>query len=368
VPGDQYINITTGDITVFTAPGSPPPPAPGDGVHRTAGAIGGGLAFKDLVPTGLKDLGDVTITTPVTNQLLRFNTDHWENWTADYYNAATAYSKVEVDTKLATLTTTLEHEESVMAIANDPPAVPTLNDLYITGTVPTGLWAGHAGKLARWDGTAWQFADPRTNETHLVEDVAETWHWNGTAWVKVAVATTATAVSTTPVGTIIQSVLTPQQFQTAMGADGSKWRLAAGGDCTGTAYATLTGATTLPDLRGSFLRMAGQSLSGWDGGALNGFTEDSTARPKNAFTGSTNYAGGHTHNLWTRRMNAYSGAGYYPAAQTVGEGISAGGVTDVSGTWMNSDGEHSHTTTVTGGGDAETKPKTYSVNYFIKVN
>jgi hypothetical protein len=114
--------------------------------------------------------------------------------------------------------------------------------------------------------------------------------------------------------------------------------------------------------------MAGQSLSGWDGGALNGFTEDSTARPKNAFTGSTNYAGGHTHNLWTRRMNSYSGAGYYPAAQTVGEGISAGGVTDVSGTWMNSDGEHSHTTTVTGGGDAETKPKTYSVNYFIKVN
>jgi hypothetical protein len=365
IAGDQYIDLSTGNVTVFTAAAGTNPASPPD---RNVGNVIGGASPKDLVPNGLNDLNDVTITTPVTNQLLRFNTDHWENWTADYYNAATAYSKVEVDTKLATLTTTLEHEESVMAIANDPPAVPTLNDLYITGTVPTGLWAGHAGKLARWDGTAWQFADPRTNETHLVEDVAETWHWNGTAWVKVAVATTATAVSTTPVGTIIQSVLTPQQFQTAMGADGSKWRLAAGGDCTGTAYATLTGATTLPDLRGSFLRMAGQSLSGWDGGALNGFTEDSTARPKNAFTGSTNSAGGHTHNLWSRRMNAYSGAGYYSAAQTVGEGIMAGGATDVSGRWMDSDGAHSHTTTVTGGGDAETKPKSYAVNYFIKVN
>jgi hypothetical protein len=114
--------------------------------------------------------------------------------------------------------------------------------------------------------------------------------------------------------------------------------------------------------------MAGQSLSGWDGGALNAFSGDSTKLPNTAFTGTTNSAGGHTHSLWSRRMNAYSGAGYYSAAQTVGEGISAGGVTDVSGRWMDSDGAHSHTTTVTGGGDAETKPKSYAVNYFIKVN
>jgi hypothetical protein len=67
-------------------------------------------------------------------------------------------------------------------------------------------------------------------------------------------------------------------------------------------------------------------------------------------------------------MNAYSGAGYSAATGTLSEGINAAGVTDVSGPWMDSDGAHSHTTTVTGGGDAETKPKTYSVNYFIKVN
>jgi hypothetical protein len=67
-------------------------------------------------------------------------------------------------------------------------------------------------------------------------------------------------------------------------------------------------------------------------------------------------------------MNAYSGAGYSPAAQTVGEGISAGGVTNVSGRWMDSDGAHTHTLSVTGGGDTETKPKSYAVNYYIKIN
>jgi hypothetical protein len=35
---------------------------------------------------------------------------------------------------------------------------------------------------------------------------------------------------------------------------------------------------------------------------------------------------------------------------------------------MDSDGDHSHTVQITGGGDAETKPKSYAVNYFIKVN
>jgi hypothetical protein len=343
--------------------------APTDGQYLKYNAAGTNWIPATPV-TNLDGLTDVTLATPSDGQLLKFNgtSGQWENITPNYLNPTNGYNKVEIDNKINSLVTGLEHYESVLSRTDTPPATPAANDLYIVGTTPTGLWAGQANKLARWDGTAWQFADPRTNETHLVEDVAETWHWNGTAWVKVAAATTATAVSTTPVGTIIQSVLTPQQFQTAMGADGSKWRLAAGGDCTGTAYATLTGATTLPDLRGSFLRMAGQSLSGWDGGALNGFTEDSTARPKNAFTGSTNSAGVHTHGLWSRRMNAYSGAGYSPAAQTVGEGINAGGVTNVSGRWMDSDGSHSHTVQITGGGDAETKPKSYAVNYFIKVN
>jgi hypothetical protein len=32
------------------------------------------------------------------------------------------------------------------------------------------------------------------------------------------------------------------------------------------------------------------------------------------------------------------------------------------------DGNHAHTVTINGGGDTETKPKSYAVNYYIKVN
>jgi len=117
----------------------------------------------------------------------------------------------------------------------------------------------------------------------------------------------------------------------------------------------------LPDLRGQFVRGAGPRTGAI--GSRHGYT---TARPNTAFTGSTNTAGVHTHGLWSRRMNAYSGAGYSPAAQTVGEGIDARGTTNVSGRWMDSDGDHSHTTTVTGGGDAETAPDHVVLAYIIK--
>jgi hypothetical protein len=36
--------------------------------------------------------------------------------------------------------------------------------------------------------------------------------------------------------------------------------------------------------------------------------------------------------------------------------------------YTSTDGAHTHTVQITGGGDAETKPKSYAVNYFIKVN
>jgi hypothetical protein len=87
--------------------------------------------------------------------------------------------------------TGLEHEEAVLSITNQPPASPTVGDLYIAFASPQGAWVGHANELCLWDGTAWQFSAPRTNESHLVEDVGEIWHWNGTKWVKVAQGSTA---------------------------------------------------------------------------------------------------------------------------------------------------------------------------------
>jgi len=153
-----------------------------------------------------------------------------------------------------------------------------------------------------------------------------------------------------------------------MGATAPRgWLLANGQTFDPTAFPELAKVfptNQLPDLRGAYLRGAGQGTNGWGSAAnvVGGRQEDSTAKPKIDFT--TDRQGAHTHNLWSRRMNAYSGAGYSPAAQTVGEGISARGVTDVSGRWMDSDGDHSHT--ITGGGDAETRPKTVFINYIFK--
>jgi microcystin-dependent protein len=123
---------------------------------------------------------------------------------------------------------------------------------------------------------------------------------------------------------------------------------------------TLLGTTNVPDLRGYFSRAIK------DGQTPLTKTAWTTGKSKTDLTGTTNTAGVHTHGLWSRRMNAYSGAGYSPAAQTVGEGISAGGVTNVSGRWMDSDGDHSHTVTINGGGDAETAPDHYTSVRCIK--
>lgn len=44
--------------------------------------------------------------------------------------------------------------------AASPPAVPVQGALYALGSVPTQAWAGQAGQLAYWDGTAWLFLAP----------------------------------------------------------------------------------------------------------------------------------------------------------------------------------------------------------------
>lgn len=54
-----------------------------------------------------------------------------------------------------------------------------------------------------------------------------------------------------PVGTIIHSMLSVAQFSTQYG---DNWVLADGRSITGTLYASVTGATNIPDMRGKALR------------------------------------------------------------------------------------------------------------------
>jgi hypothetical protein len=113
--------------------------------------------------------------------------------------------------------------------------------------------------------------------------------------------------------------------------------------------------------------MAGQSLSGWDGGALNAFSGDSTKRPNTAFTGTTNNTGDHNH---TNGAASWGGDAIWYGSKLMGSNKRVSNWSDWSGAnpYTSTDGAHTHTVQITGGGDAETKPKSYAVNYFIKVN
>ncbi|UWQ93508.1 DUF2793 domain-containing protein (plasmid) [Rhodobacteraceae bacterium M382] len=55
--------------------------------------------------------------------------------------------------------------------ADTPPDTPGIGDSHALGAVPGLAWAGQDGKIATWDGTAWQFLDPQ--EGWLAWDTTE---------------------------------------------------------------------------------------------------------------------------------------------------------------------------------------------------
>jgi hypothetical protein len=212
-----------------------------------------------------------------------------------------------------------------VSVGTTVPTTPGSGDMfYDTAPTTTGLQL--------YDGTQWQAAGSP----------------NGLLWM---------------VGSIQQSMLTEAQFATQLGAtEAGKWVLADGRSVAGTAYATVTGNATVPDMRGAYLRMAGvnPTNTSWDGGTLGGWQNDTTRRPRSNFTGTTSTTGSHSHTMKTTSDESKSGY------------VSGGGGSwfpDVSGAnSMYPAGNHSHNVNITGGGDPETRPKSYSVNYFIKVN
>jgi len=222
----------------------------------------------------------------------------------------------------------------------------------------------------------WEYSLPASNLAGLT-DVTITAPVNGhglvyenNKWVNKAAAAAVTVADTFLVGTVQQSILTEPQFKAQLSVtDQAKWCLADGRDVSGSKYAQITSRTTVPDLRGAYLRMAGQNAgnTAWNGGTLANFQEDSTARPKNGFSGTTGTDGSHRH--------MEGGQHWHQTDIPWGGGTAANGVT---GAWRNeagwlhpwtsTEGAHAHNVVINGGGDTETRPKTYSVNYYIRIN
>lgn len=131
-----------------------------------------------------------------------------------------------------------------------------------------------------------------------------------------------------PVGTIIHSMLTTTQFAAEYG---DNWVLADGRSVTGSKYAAVTSTSTIPDMRGAFLRGKGATYNP-DGDLTIG-----------TYTGDKLY----THN---HSFPSYEAGGGTP------------------GVVYSSSGGTLTTITVSTSGANETAPKSITVNIFIRIN
>lgn len=130
-----------------------------------------------------------------------------------------------------------------------------------------------------------------------------------------------------PVGTVIHSMLSTTQFASEYG---DNWVLADGRNVSGTKYHSVTGSTTVPDMRGRFLR--GKGVNNPDGDlSLGAYTADKV--------------GPHVHNVTIAVKGAFGGSSF---------GNNTNASTQVYVTDPNTGNE--------------TAPKSITVNIFIRIN
>lgn len=195
------------------------------------------------------------------------------------------------------------------------------------------------------------------------------------------------------VGDVKTSCLTETQFQTLHGA---AWVLADGRSVVGTAYAALTELTSVPDLRGKFVRGSNGSnpLLGVqaDSTAVNGLNQGLTGTAP-SLTGTTAFADtGHNHTAgslgahivatgipaqlrWKTISDTFTAAFRWPSGGNAETDTSSYPKTEVSGT-TSAPGSAGAAVGIQNGnysldamtGDTETRPENVALNYFVKVN
>ena len=73
-------------------------------------------------------------------------------------------------------------KDQILSVENDPPGIPTAEDRYIVGAVPTGAWVGHENKIAEWNGTAWYYETPEAGWTLYNVATTKFMIYSGSAW------------------------------------------------------------------------------------------------------------------------------------------------------------------------------------------
>jgi len=209
---------------------------------------------------------------------------------------------------------------------------------YLINGVPIGSGttvtiASNAPTGSIKTGSLWFDSDTTQLYIYYEDTASSQWVGISTAATTAALPTSSASQSVTPVGTIIQSMLTEAQLTTSYG---SGWILADGRNVAGSTYTAITGFTNVPDLRGVYLRGKNNGVTGTqanpDGDLALGTYQD------DAFES-------HTHQYTTNSSQRLAGGASF-------------------GDYMT--GPTTATSVATGGN--ETRPKSITINHFIKIN
>lgn len=73
--------------------------------------------------------------------------------------------------------------DPVISQTNTPAVGPVAGDRYLVGTAPTGVWSAKANQIAEWDGAAWVYTVPVTDDVVYITNTLTTKRYTGSAWV-----------------------------------------------------------------------------------------------------------------------------------------------------------------------------------------
>ena len=94
-------------------------------------------------------------------------------------------------------------QQPVTSTLNTPPGGPTEGNRYLVGTSPTDAWVGHAGNIATYNGTTWDFAVPAAGWYVYDIGAAARKVYSGSAWAVDAVSGEVNTASNAGTGSSI---------------------------------------------------------------------------------------------------------------------------------------------------------------------
>jgi len=159
-----------------------------------------------------------------------------------------------------------------------------------------------------------------------------------------------------PVGSVLSSMLSPADFATAVGDPRSfspttnQWSPADGRSVGGSGYEATTSSSTVPDLRGLFLRGLNQ-FDAHMGSRIDGF-EDPNGNTRRAGDTQADIVGTHSHRF-----------GFGPAGMS-----QLGNGPDIPVVHPNHPGVTANPLHTGTAGGAETRPRNSAVYYYVRIN